>query len=375
MRQGSGGRPVSLDLSPRITLARNVIWEVKQIRVSHGSCFRLAAICCKGERMPPRVPIHTLASEARHKQKLGFVIKRHQAEASILARELAEMALARGASVIFEKEAHAQVVARSLQTSSAMNTKGRSKAAPSRKIRVMEKTEMVEQADLIVVCGGDGTYLSIARLMRNRSVPVMGINMGQLGFLTETKRTEAMESLKRILDGVQPMISERALLEVTLRRKEKVVFQGPVVNDAVISKGAIARIIGLQIAVNSRWVHNVRADGIIVSTPTGSTAYSLAAGGPILEPSLPALIMTPICPHSLTQRPLVIPDHAEIQICLNHRPGHVLLTLDGQDAVDMREDDIVTIKRFKKHSLQLISSPSRDYFSLLREKLKFGMRD
>jgi NAD+ kinase len=122
-------------------------------------------------------------------------------------------------------------------------------------------------------------------------------------------------------------------------------------------------------------VHNVRADGIIVSTPTGSTAYSLAAGGPILEPTLPALIMTPICPHSLTQRPLVIPDHSEIQICLNHRPGHVLLTLDGQDAVDMSEDDVVTVRRLKKHSLKLISSPTRDYFALLREKLKFGMRD
>ncbi len=302
-------------------------------------------------------------------QRIGFVIKRHQAEASALAIELAQLALSYGASLVFEKEA-VEVTQSLIKTAPAKDRK-----ALSAKIKRSEKVEMVDQTDLIVVCGGDGTYLSIARLMWNRSVPVMGINMGQLGFLTEIKRSEAHESLKNILSGVKPLVSERALLEVTLRRKNKIVFQGPVVNDAVISKGAIARIIGLQIAVNSHWVHNVRADGIIVSTPTGSTAYSLAAGGPILEPTLPALILTPICPHSLTQRPLVIPDHSEIQICLNHRPGHVLLTLDGQDAVDMHEDDVVTVRRLTKHSLKLISSPTRDYFALLREKLKFGMRD
>jgi NAD+ kinase len=302
-------------------------------------------------------------------KRIGFVIKRHQAEASALAIELALIALSYGCSLVFEKEA-TEVAANLVKTTATKQRK-----ALAARIKRVEKAQMVDQTDLIVVCGGDGTYLSIARLMWNRSVPVMGVNMGQLGFLTEIKRSEASESLKSILNGVQPSISERALLEVTLRRKDKIVFQGPVVNDAVISKGAIARIIGLQIAVNARWVHNVRADGIIVSTPTGSTAYSLAAGGPILEPTLPALIMTPICPHSLTQRPLVIPDHSEIQICLNHRPGHVLLTLDGQDAVDMHEDDVVTVRRLKKHSLKLISSPTRDYFALLREKLKFGMRD
>jgi NAD+ kinase len=131
----------------------------------------------------------------------------------------------------------------------------------------------------------------------------------------------------------------------------------------------------MEISVNGEWVHSMRADGIIISTPTGSTAYSLAAGGPIIEPSLRALVMTPICPHSLTQRPVVIPDTSIVEICLNHRPGHVLLTLDGQDAVTMKEGDIVTIRRFKKHSLRLISSPTRDYFGLLREKLNFGMRN
>ncbi|CAM6054755.1 unnamed protein product [Sphagnum tenellum] len=242
-------------------------------------------------------------------------------------------------------------------------------------VHVIPKAQLVDTCDLIVVLGGDGTFLSIARLMKSHSIPVMGINMGQLGFLTEIKKHETIQTLGDIIDGIAPSINERALLEVTLVRKDKVVFQGPVVNDAVISKGAIARIIGIQIWVNDKWVHNIRGDGIIVSTTTGSTAYSLAAGGPIVDPAVPALVITPICPHSLTLRPLVIPDTSIVRMCLNHRPGHVLLTLDGQDAVDMREDDIVTIRRFRMHSLKIVSSPTRDFYSLLREKLKFGIRD
>jgi NAD+ kinase len=305
------------------------------------------------------------AKKGSKPSSVGFVIKRHQPEAAAFAIDLAKFVLSQNSRVVFAEEAEA--IANGLMDSISTREKSR--------VSIVPKEKMPEETDLIVVTGGDGTFLSIARLMRSRSVPIMGINMGQLGFLTEIKKTEALESLGQIMNGETPVINERALLEVTLRRKNKIVFQGPVVNDAVISKGAIARIIGIQVAVNSKWVHNVRADGIIVSTPTGSTAYSLAAGGPIIEPSLPAVVLTPICPHSLTQRPLVIPDHAEIQLCLNHRPGHVLLTLDGQDAVDMSEDDVVTVRRFKKHSLKLISSPTRDYFSLLREKLKFGVRD
>jgi NAD+ kinase len=297
-------------------------------------------------------------------KKIGLVIKHHQPEAATFAAQISEFILSRGVQIYFADESAllAKDISRSLKAS-------------KKNIQIVKKTELVDCCDLIVVLGGDGTYLSIARLMKNRSVPVMGINMGQLGFLTEIKREEALGALQSIFDGVLPVINERALLEVTLIRKNKVIFQGPVVNDAVISKGAIARIIGMQVWVNDQWVHNVRADGLIVSTTTGSTAYALAAGGPIIEPSVPALVVAPICPHSLTLRPLVIPDSSLVKICLSHRPGHVLLTLDGQDVVDMKEDDIVLVRRFKKHSLKLISSPSRDYFSLLREKLKFGARD
>lgn len=298
---------------------------------------------------------------------VGFVVKHHHPEAAAFAVDIAQFVLQSGFEVLFAEESE--------ETCDNLLKSLPAKKDFSKKVKCIKKPDLVDECELIVVLGGDGTFLSIARMMKNRSVPVMGINMGQLGFLTEIKKTEAIEVLGEILDGKEPVISERALLEIKLERKGKLIFQGPVVNDAVISKGAIARIIGMQISVNGKWVHNVRADGIIVSTPTGSTAYSLAAGGPILEPSVNALIMTPICPHSLTQRPLVLPDHSEIQIKLSHRPGHVLLTLDGQDAVDLKEDDEITVRRFRKHSLQLISSATRDYFSLLREKLKFGIRD
>jgi NAD+ kinase len=317
--------------------------------------------------MPPKVQAKQKkksGSGAPALQRVGIVVKHHHPEAAQLALQLGSLLLSRGCEVLFADES-----ARVHETFLKSHSKQKDR------IRSLPKPKLVDLCDLIVVLGGDGTFLSIARLMRSRSVPLMGVNMGQLGFLTEVKKSEAAASLSALLDGVPPVVSERALLEVTLKRQNKIIFQGPVVNDAVISKGAIARIIGVQIAVGGRRVHDVRADGIIVSTPTGSTAYSLAAGGPIIEPSLPAVVLTPICPHSLTQRPLVIPDHAEIELKLSQRPGHVLLTLDGQDAVDMNEDDVVTVRKFRKHQLKLISSPTRDYFSLLREKLKFGMRD
>jgi NAD+ kinase len=297
-------------------------------------------------------------------KNIGLVIKHHQPEAAILAAEITSLILEKGIRTYFAEESSllAKDIARNQRSKRTF-------------VKVIPKEELVNKCDLIVVLGGDGTYLSIARLMKKRSIPVMGINLGQLGFLTEFKRTEALGALNSLLSGVPPIINERDLLEVTLQRKGKTVYKGLVVNDAVISKGAIARIIGMEMWVDSHWVNHVRADGMIVSTTTGSTAYALAAGGPLVEPSVPALVIAPICPHSLTLRPLVISDQSEIRIRLSDRPGHVLLTLDGQDVVDMREDDVVNLRKFKRHSLKLIASPDRDFFSLLREKLKFGVRD
>ena len=284
---------------------------------------------------------------------IGFVIKHHHAEASLLGSELLKELLARGVTVRVADESPDFI-------------------AKNKGVIATPKAQLVEECDWIIVLGGDGTFLSVARLMREKSVPVVGINLGQLGFLTEIKRSEALETVRAMLDGKPQNISQRALLEVRVMREGKPIFEGPVVNDAVISKGAIARIIGLDVAVDGNWAHSVRADGLIVSTPTGSTAYSLAAGGPIVEPSVPALILTPICPHSLTQRPLVISDRSQISICLKDRPGQVLLTLDGQDVIDLKENDVVEIRKFQKHTLQLVSSSQRNYFGVLREKFSFG---
>lgn len=296
-------------------------------------------------------------------RRLGFVVKHHHPAAAQLAQDLARQAIERGCQVVFADESE-RACKPFLRGSKHKDS-----------VRCVPKPKLVELSDLIIVLGGDGTFLSISHLMQKKSVPLLGVNMGQLGFLTEIKKDEIFQTLAGLLDGQKPTISERAMLEVTLRRKRKVILTAPVINDAVISKGAISRIIEIQVGVAGRWVHNVRADGVIVSTPTGSTAYSLAAGGPIIEPTVNAVVLSAICPHSLTQRPLVLPDDVQIELKLSQRPGHVLLTLDGQDSVDMLEDDVVTVRKFAKHPLKLVSSPTRDYFSLLREKLKFGMRD
>lgn len=301
--------------------------------------------------------------------RIGFVIKHHQPEASALAHDLAMLVLAAKRDALFCTES--ELVSRSLVD----QLKASGKAGLARRVKTVPKGKLQERAQLIVVLGGDGTFLSIARQMKKKSIPIMGVNMGQLGFLTEIKKSEAHATLTRLLKGEKMPLGRRCILEVSLKRGNRVVFEGSVVNDAVIAKGAIARIIELDVAVNGKWVHSVRADGIIVATPTGSTAYSLAAGGPIVEPSLPALILTPICPHSLTQRPLMIQDRSTLQIRLKQRPGHVVLTLDGQEFVDLHEEDVVTVRRSKRRELLLISSPTRDYFGLLREKLKFGVRE
>jgi NAD+ kinase len=299
---------------------------------------------------------------------LGFVVKHRHPKARTLALELGEDLARRGYTVAFASES--EEVAKTL--GQTLHAKG----IPPGKLVLVEKERLVDICDLILVLGGDGTFLSIARLMRTRSVPLLGINMGTLGFLTEVNHAEAARTIDAVLAADGSAREEtRALLDVTLKRGSQVLFNGPVVNDVVISKGAIARIIGIRVKLNGNLVNTVRADGLILATPTGSTAYSLAAGGPIVEPNLGAVILAPICPHSLTQRPIVISDQNEIELSLNPLPGQVVLTLDGQDVFELKEEDTVTVRRFAKHSLRLVSPPQRDYFTLLREKLSFGNKD
>ncbi len=229
--------------------------------------------------------------------------------------------------------------------------------------------ELVRRVDVVTVFGGDGTLLYAARLVGTSGVPILGINLGSLGFLTEVKIDRMHEAFEVLLSG-QYQLEERVLLDVEVLREGKVAGHYLALNDAVINKNALARIIELEVSVNSQPVLLTRADGLIISTPTGSTAYSLAAGGPILYPILNAFIIAPICPHTLTNRPLVIPDHESVGICLR-RGAEVMLTVDGQVGMPLQPQDCLRIRRAQS-TLRLVLPFGNHFFELLREKLRWG---
>jgi NAD+ kinase len=229
--------------------------------------------------------------------------------------------------------------------------------------------ELIRRVEAVIVLGGDGTLLHAARLIGANGVPILGVNLGSLGFLTEVKLDEMYEALESLLSG-QYRFEERVLLNIEVIRDESVVAKYLALNDAVINKGALARIIELEICVNTQPVLFTRSDGLIVSTPTGSTAYSLAAGGPILYPTLDAFIIAPICPHTLTNRPLVIPDRDEVLIRL-HRGADVMLTVDGQVGMPLRPKDNLTLRRAQS-TMKLVLPFGSNFFTLLREKLRWG---
>ena len=236
--------------------------------------------------------------------------------------------------------------------------------------RGRSRQEVLEGSDLVVVVGGDGTTLALVREIGERPTPVLGINRGRLGFLTDVRPGEVEETLERVLDG-DCEIRERSRLEVLC-----VGVEGPpglVLNDAVFTKGtALARMIELRTSVDGRPVADYHSDGLIVSTPTGSTAYNLSAGGPLVDPDLPAMILTPICPHTLTQRPLVLPDDraVEVELCSSE---DAMLTLDGQVGIPLHPGDRVKIVR-SSHPARFAVVPGHDYFETLRTKLGWGAR-
>jgi NAD+ kinase len=235
--------------------------------------------------------------------------------------------------------------------------------------RVAPPEKLAEQVDVVIVLGGDGTLLHAARLIGANGVPILGINLGSLGFLTEVKLDEMYAALEGLLSG-QYQSEERMLLNVEVLREGLVAARYRALNDAVINKGALARIIELEVSVNSQQVLFTRADGLIISTPTGSTAYSLAAGGPILYPTLDAFIVAPICPHTLTNRPVVIPDQDEVKVCLRHGTD-VMLTVDGQVGMPLRQQDCIRVCRAQS-TLKLVLPFGNTFFKLLREKLRWG---
>jgi NAD+ kinase len=236
-----------------------------------------------------------------------------------------------------------------------------------------ELDEIVARVDLLIVLGGDGTLLSAARAVGERAVPLLGVNLGTLGFLAETSSDEMYAALEQAFAG-RLVVAERMRLQVEVERHGQIVERVLALNDAVIGKSALSRMIDLETRADGAFVTTYHSDGLIVATPTGSSAYSLSAGGPILLPEGESIVLTPICPHTLTQRPLVLPDQYKIEILvLDTRGGDVHLTVDGQVGVELEQGDRVTAAR-SKHPTRLLVSPHRSRFAVMREKLRWGER-
>lgn len=233
-----------------------------------------------------------------------------------------------------------------------------------------DRNGLAENADLIVVLGGDGTMISTARMVGDHNVLVLGINYGSLGYLTDFRIEEMFPTLEAILRGEYD-IDSRVMLSAEHWRDEEMLAKGRVLNDVVINKAALARIIEIEVKLNDLYVNSFRADGLIVATPTGSTAYNLSAGGPIIYPSMNAVVLTPICPFTLTNRPIVIPDTAMVELKLLNENEGVVLTLDGQIGHTLHSGDCVRIRK-SRTTFNLLQPPNRNYFDVLRNKLKWG---
>jgi NAD+ kinase len=236
----------------------------------------------------------------------------------------------------------------------------------------LPREEVPEGCDLVIVLGGDGTLLSAARAIGRREIPLFPVNVGGLGFLTAITVDELYPELERALRG-EHRIAKRKLMTTEVEREGKIIAHYDALNDTVLTKTDLARMIDLDTHVDDQFVCAYKADGLIISTPTGSTAYSLSAGGPIIYPSVPALCITPICPHMLTNRPVILPETSVIRVTSRGPDESVYLTIDGQVGTPIREHDVV-ICRSSNHSLLLIRPPRMMFFDVLRQKLKWGER-
>jgi NAD+ kinase len=240
----------------------------------------------------------------------------------------------------------------------------------TKSIKASLTPEAASTADLAVVVGGDGTLLAAARLLADRQVPIVAINYGGLGFLTEVTREEMYAALDSVLSG-RFVTEERMTMDVHLSRDGKPLAAYRALNDVVINKGTIARMIELETRVDGLYVSRFRADGLIVSTPTGSTAYNISAGGPIIFPTMSAMVVTPICSHTLTNRPIVLPESVKIDIDLRSAQAGVYVTVDGQVGVELQMDDHLTVEK-SAVAVKLVAPADKNYFDVLRGKLKWG---
>lgn len=235
----------------------------------------------------------------------------------------------------------------------------------------VRKADLPAQADFLIVLGGDGTLLSVARTVGELDVPILGVNVGDLGFLTATTLDEMLPALDTFLKGGM-VIEERMMLVARVVRNGALVGESLALNDAVIMKSAMSRIINLSVGVEGQDATRYRADGLIISTPTGSTAYCLSAGGPIVFPTMDAIILTPICAHTLTNRPIVLPGSHRVEVTLLSNQ-EAMLTVDGQVGFGLHQHDVVTVSRAAPR-IRLVRFPQKHFFSVLRTKLKWGER-
>ncbi|MCA1632782.1 MAG: NAD(+)/NADH kinase [Acidobacteria bacterium] len=287
-------------------------------------------------------------------RRVGVLIKPHQPDALKTICRLVEWCAERGIAVVGgPRLGRAQITA---ETGCAVET--------------LEHSELVKSVDFIVVLGGDGTMIATARMVGDHGTPVLGINYGTLGYLADFTHEEMIPALDSILAGTYTL-DQRLMLAAEVYRGGEKLHHDRVLNDVVISKSALARIIEIETRIDGKFVNCFRADGLIISTPTGSTAYNLSAGGPVIYPSMGAVVITPICPHTLSNRPLVVPDDAEFELTLKTSNEEVGLTLDGQVGMPLEYEDRIVVRK-SRTSFNLIQSNTRNYFDVLRNKLKWG---
>lgn len=284
-------------------------------------------------------------------KRVGIVTKPGATEARGVVTELLAWLAARGLVAVLEKETATLVP---------------SASAPS-----VGKAELPGHVDLLVVLGGDGTLLSMARAVGDLGVPLLGVNLGGLGFLTATTLDEMLPALEAVLAG-RMAVDERMMLAMRVRRNGQRLCEYAALNDVVISKSAMSRIIDFAVSVEGQHATAYRADGLVISTPTGSTAYSLSAGGPILFPTMDAIVLTPICSHTLTNRPIVLPGDLRVEVTLLVEQ-EVMATVDGQTGVNLKVRDTVEIVKAASR-IRLVRFPEKEFFSVLRTKLKWGAR-
>ncbi len=287
-------------------------------------------------------------------KRVGIVVKPHQPEALKTLCGIVEWLSRRGIALVGGPEIESERIEHETGCG----------------VEVVAAINLGASVDLVLVLGGDGTMIATARLLGDQEVPVLGVNYGGLGYLAEFRIEELYAALESILEG-NYAVQKRLMLAVELVRNAEPITHHRVLNDVVINKSALARIIEIEAYLNTQFVNSFRADGLIIATPTGSTAYNLSAGGPVIFPSMNAIVITPICPFTLSNRPIVVPDAATIELRLITSNEDVSLTLDGQVGFPLKPEDRVVIRK-SRTTFNLIQPMNRNYFEVLRDKLRWG---